>query len=304
MKRAPYSADDAATADRQMRQPDFSLQPVKELPPGLHIVSTPIGNLRDITLRALDVLAGADRVFAEDTRTAAKLLSAYGLSNRLEAYHDHNGDAARPRALAALGAGERVALVSEAGTPLVSDPGFKLVREAAAAGFPVFATPGPSAVLAALVVAGLPTDRFLFAGFLPPRSAARRRALEELAAVRATLVLFESGPRLAETLADMAEVLGPREAAVARELTKLHETTYRAPLPALAADPALASAKGEIVILAAPGADRPEPEDADAALREALTRLSPGEAAGEVARLLGLPRRELYKRALAFKDAR
>jgi 16S rRNA (cytidine1402-2'-O)-methyltransferase len=283
------------------RLPDFSLQEPKPLAPGLHIVSTPIGNLRDITLRALDVLAAADRVFAEDTRTAAKLLSAYGLSNRLEAYHDHNGEAARPRVLAALAAGERVALVSEAGTPLISDPGFKLVREAAAAGHPVLAVPGPSAVLAGLAVAGLPTDRFLFAGFLPPRGAARRRVLEELAPVRATLVLFESGPRLADALADMAEVLGAREGAVARELTKIYETCIRAPLPALAAEPALAAAKGEIVVLVGPGEDRAEAADADAALREALVRLSPGEAAAEVARALQMPRRELYKRALALK---
>jgi 16S rRNA (cytidine1402-2'-O)-methyltransferase len=282
--------------------PNLELTQAKPLQPGLHIVSTPIGNLRDITLRALDTLAAADRVFAEDTRTAAKLLSAFGLKNRLEAYHDHNGEAARPRVLAALAAGERVALVSEAGTPLISDPGFKLVREAAAAGHPVFAVPGASAVLAALAVAGLPTDRFLFAGFLPPKSAARRRVLEELAAVQATLVLFESGPRLPSLLHDMAEVLGVRDGAVARELTKLYETCVRGPLPELAADPRFGTVKGEIVVLAAPGAEVAEPAQADAALREALGRLSPGEAAGEVARALNLPRRDLYRRALAMKD--
>jgi 16S rRNA (cytidine1402-2'-O)-methyltransferase len=282
-------------------RPNYELTQPKPLGPGLHIVSTPIGNLRDITLRALDVLAAADRVFAEDTRTAAKLLAAFGLKNRLEAYHDHNGEAARPRVLAALEAGERVALVSEAGTPLISDPGFKLVREAAAAGHSVFAIPGPSAVLAALAVAGLPTDRFLFAGFLPPKSAARRRVLEELAPVRATLVLFESGPRLPDLLTDMTEMLGPREGVVARELTKLYETCVRAPLPELAADPQFAVVKGEIVVLAGPGAAAAETVDVDAALREALTRLSPGEAAGEVARALNLPRRDLYRRALAFK---
>ncbi len=283
------------------QRPNLELTEAKPLQPGLHIVSTPIGNLRDITLRALDTLAAADRVFAEDTRTAAKLLSAFGLKNRLESYHDHNGEAARPRVLAALAAGEGVALVSEAGTPLISDPGFKLVREAAAAGHPVYAVPGPSAVLAALTVAGLPTDRFLFAGFLPPKSVARRRALEELAAVRATLVLFESGPRLPDLLRDMAEVLGAREAAVARELTKLYESCVRAPLPELAADPRFGTVKGEIVVLAAPGEASAEPADADAALREALGRLSPGEAAGEVARALNLPRRDLYRRALALK---
>ena len=284
------------------RTPDYGLQAAKPIAPGLHVVATPIGNLRDITLRALDVLAAADRVFAEDTRTAAKLLSAYGLSNRLEAYHDHNGEAARPRVLAALAGGERVALVSEAGTPLISDPGYKLVREAAAAGHPVYAVPGPSAVLAALAVAGLPTDRFLFAGFLPPRGAGRRRVLEELAPVRATLVFFESGPRLPDMLKDMAEVLGPREGVVARELTKLYETCVRGALPDLAADDRFAAVKGEIVVLAGPGAERAAPADADAALREALGRLSPGEAAGEVARALNLPRRELYKRALALKE--
>ncbi|MBW3558818.1 MAG: 16S rRNA (cytidine(1402)-2'-O)-methyltransferase [Proteobacteria bacterium] len=283
------------------QRPNFELTEAKPLQPGLHIVSTPIGNLRDITLRALDTLAAADRVFAEDTRTAAKLLSAFGLKNRLEAYHDHNGEAARPRVMAALAAGEGVALVSEAGTPLISDPGFKLVREAAAAGHPVFAVPGPSAVLAALTVAGLPTDRFLFAGFLPPKSVARRRALEELTAVRATLVLFESGPRLPDLLRDMAEVLGAREAAVARELTKLYESCVRGPLPDLAADPRFETIKGEIVVLAAPGEPSAEPAAADAALREALGRLSPGEAAGEVARALNLPRRDLYRRALAMK---
>ena len=288
-------------AIHEPRSPDYNLQAPKPLLPGLHIVSTPIGNLRDITLRALDVLAAADRLFAEDTRTAAKLLSAYGLSNRLEAYHDHNGEAARPRVLAALAGGERVGLVSEAGTPLVSDPGFKLVREAAAAGFSVYAVPGPSAVLAGLAVAGLPTDRFLFAGFLPPRSSARRRVLEELAPVRTTLVFFETGPRLAEALADMSDVLGARDGAVARELTKLYETCIRGPLPELAADSRFAAAKGEIVVLVGPGADRPEPADADAALREALTRLAPGEAASEVARALNLPRRDLYKRVLAMK---
>ncbi len=280
-----------------------ALSDPKPLAPGLYVVSTPIGNLRDITLRALDVLAGADRVFAEDTRTAAKLLSAYGLSNRLEAYHDHNGEIARPRVLQALADRERVALVSEAGTPLVSDPGFKLVREAAAAGHAVHPVPGASAVLAALTVAGLPTDRFLFAGFPPPKSAARRRVFEELASVRATLLFFESGPRLPSALADMAAVFGPREAVVARELTKLYETCVRGALPDLAADPRFETVKGEIVVLVAPGAEAAaDAADADAALREALGRLSPGEAAGEVARSLGLPRRDLYKRALALKS--
>ena len=259
--------------------------PPKPLEPGLYIVSTPIGNLRDITLRALDVLAAADRVFAEDTRVAAKLLSAYGLSRKLEPYHDHNGEQMRPRVLEALARGERVALVSDAGTPLVSDPGFKLVREATAQGTRVFTVPGASAVLAALTVAGLPTDRFLFAGFPPPKTAGRRRFFSELAEVRATLLFFESGPRLAASLADMAAVFGPREAAIARELTKLYEECVRGTLDALAADPRLASLKGEIVVVVAPGeASAPSAEDADAVLAEALGRLSPGEAASEAAR--------------------
>jgi 16S rRNA (cytidine1402-2'-O)-methyltransferase len=276
--------------------------PDKPLEPGLYVVSTPIGNLRDITLRALDVLGQADRVFAEDTRVAAKLMSVYGLSKKLEPYHDHNGEAARPRILQALARGERVALISDAGTPLISDPGYKLVREAIAQGSDVFPVPGASAVLAALTIAGLPTDRFLFAGFPPPKSAGRRRVFNELAALRSTLIFFESGPRLSASLADMAAAFGPREAAVARELTKLYEDCVRGPLDALAADPALAALKGEIVVLVGPGEEAAaEPEEADAVLAEALTRLSPGEAASEAAKRLGLPRRELYRRAMALK---
>ena len=204
--------------------------------------------------------------------------------------------------LEALAAGRTVALVSDAGTPLVNDPGFRLVREAVEAGLPVHPIPGPSSVLAALTLAGLPTDRFLFAGFLPPKSGARRSFLEELRPVRATLVLFETGPRLRESLQDMAAVLGPRSAAVARELTKLYETCVRASLPELAADPRLEAPKGEIVVVIAPGeAEAATPEDADAALAVALERLGPGEAASEVARALGLPRRDLYRRAIALK---
>ena len=278
--------------------PDLS----KPLEPGLYVVSTPIGNLRDITLRALDVLAGCDLVLAEDTRTAARLLSAHGLSAKVERYDDHSGEAARPGVLRRLAEGARIALTTDAGTPLVSDPGYRLVREAAAAGAKVIPIPGPSAVLAALAAAGLPTDRFLFAGFLPPKAAGRRAALEDLAAVRATLVLYESGPRLHEALADMAAVLGPREAVVARELTKLHETLYRGPLDVLAADPALDAPRGEIVVLVAPGEEAAATDgDVDRALAEALTRAGPAEAAGEVARALGRPRRELYRRALELK---
>ncbi|MGH7009666.1 MAG: 16S rRNA (cytidine(1402)-2'-O)-methyltransferase, partial [Caulobacteraceae bacterium] len=192
----------------------------KILASGLYVVSTPIGNLRDITLRALDVLAGVDRVVAEDTRLAARLLRAHGLRARVERYDEHSASRVRPALLAALGRGERLALVSDAGTPLISDPGYRLVIEAIAQGAAVIPVPGPSAALAALTVSGLPTDRFLFVGFPPPRSLARRRALGDLVRERASLIFFESGPRLAECLEDMAKVFGPRPAAVARELTK------------------------------------------------------------------------------------
>jgi 16S rRNA (cytidine1402-2'-O)-methyltransferase len=273
------------------------------LAPGLYLVATPIGNLRDITLRALDVLNAADLVLAEDTRVTAKLLSAYGLKKKLERYDEHSAERSGPKALALLAEGGRVALVSDAGTPLVSDPGYQLAGQAIAAGLPVFPIPGPSAALAALSIAGLPTDRFLFAGFPPPKSAARRTWLAELANVRATLIFFEGGSRLAASLADMAQAFGPdRPAAMARELTKLYETCIRGSLAELAADPRLDSPKGEIVVLVGPGEDvAATPADAEAALREALTRLPPGEAASEVAKALGLNRRGLYRLALSLK---
>jgi 16S rRNA (cytidine1402-2'-O)-methyltransferase len=269
---------------------------------GLYVVATPIGNLRDITLRALDVLAAADLVLAEDTRVAGKLLSAYGLKARLERHDEHAAERSLPKALAVLAEGGRVALISDAGTPLVSDPGYRLVGEAAAAGFPVFPIPGASALLAGRSVAGLPTDRFLFAGFPPPKSAARRTFLEELAGVRATLIFFEGGSRLAASLADMAAVLGDREAVVCRELTKLYETVYRGRLFELAADPRFEAPKGEIVVLVGPGREaEATAEDADRALADALTRLKPADAAAEVAKALGLGRRDLYLRAMALK---
>ncbi len=272
---------------------------------GLYVVATPIGNLRDITLRALDVLAAADLVLAEDTRVAGKLLQAYGLSAKLERYDEHGAERTRPKAMAALAQGKTVALVSDAGTPLVSDPGYRLVREAAAAGFSVFPIPGASALLAGLSAAGLPTDRFLFAGFPPPKSAARRTFLEELAPIRSTLVFFEGGSRLAESLTDMAAVLGEREAVVCRELTKLYETFYRGPLSLLAADPKLDAPKGEIVILVGPGHQVEATEsDIDTALADALSRLRPAEAAAEVAKALGLSRRDVYQRAMAIRAGR
>jgi 16S rRNA (cytidine1402-2'-O)-methyltransferase len=272
------------------------------LVPGLYLVATPIGNLRDITLRGLDVLAGADVILCEDTRVGGKLLAAHGIKGRLERYDEHAAERVRPKALAALAGGGVLALISDAGTPLISDPGYRLVKDALAQGSAVFPVPGASASLAALTVAGLPTDRFLFAGFPPSRSAGRRALFAELAPVRATLVFYESGPRLAASLADMAAVFGAREAAVARELTKLHETVIRGLLANLAADPRLDAPKGEIVVVVGPGAEPvASADEADAALAEAVARLGPARAASEVARALGLSRRDLYARALALK---
>jgi 16S rRNA (cytidine1402-2'-O)-methyltransferase len=270
---------------------------------GLYVVATPIGNLRDVTLRALDILGAADRVYAEDTRVARKLLDAYGLKPRLGAYHEHNAESARAEVLGALGRGERVALISDAGTPLVSDPGFKLVRAAIEAGHRVFPIPGASALLAGLVACGLPSDRFLFAGFLPAKQVARRAALTELADVDASLVFFETGPRLAESLGDMADALGPRPAAVARELTKMFEETRRGRLDLLAAHYAEAGPpKGEIVVVVGPPAPKGEVSDEalDAFLLGVLEH-GVKEAAGAAARELGVPRRRAYTRALALK---
>ncbi|MGX5635145.1 16S rRNA (cytidine(1402)-2'-O)-methyltransferase [Brevundimonas diminuta ATCC 11568] len=276
--------------------------PARPVSPGLYLVATPIGNLRDMTLRALDVLAAADLVLAEDTRVTAKLLTAYGLKAKLERCDDHASNRAAEIAVERLKAGEVVALVSDAGTPLVSDPGYVVARAAVAEGLPVHPVPGPSSLLAALCIAGLPADRVLFAGFLPPKSAARRTALEELRPGRQTLVFFESGPRLRDSVADMAEVLGARPAVVARELTKLYEECVRGDLAELAVDPRLDAPKGEIVVVVGPGeAEVASAADADAALAEALTRLPPGEAAAEVSKALNLPRKPLYKRALELK---
>ena len=274
-----------------------------ELSSGLYIVATPIGNAADITLRALDILSGADAIACEDTRVSAKLLAMHGISARLVAYHEHNAERMRPVLLAQLAAGGRIALISDAGTPLVSDPGYKLVRDAVTAGIAVQAAPGPSAALAALVVSGLPSNRFLFAGFLDAKPVGRRRELAELARVETTLIFYESGPRLAASLADMAEILGDRPAAVARELTKLYEETVRDGLTALARRYAESGPpRGEIVIVVGPPLPEPPPAEAeiDALLKEAMSRVSLRDAAAEVAARLGLPRREVYARALAL----
>lgn len=279
-----------------------SVPPPRRVEPGLYLVATPIGNLRDITLRALDVLAAADLVLAEDTRVTAKLLSAYGLKAKLERCDDHASARAAELAIARLRDGQVVALVSDAGTPLVSDPGFVVARAVIAEGLPVHPIPGPSSLLAALCIAGLPADRVLFAGFLPPKTAGRTAVLEALKGQRQTLVFFESGPRLKDSLADMAAVLGPRPAAVARELTKLYEECVRGPLDQLAIDPRLDGPKGEIVVVVGPGeAEQASEADADAALADALERLPTGEAASEVARALGLNRKTLYRRALELR---
>lgn len=270
---------------------------------GLHIVATPIGNLGDMTLRALATLAGADTVLAEDTRVTRRLFSHYGLTTPLEAYHDHNAERVRPAILAKLREGAKIALVSDAGTPLISDPGFKLVEAALADGIAVTGLPGASSVLAALMVAGLPTDRFFFEGFLPQKQAARRSRLSQLASVPGTLVIFESPRRLAAMLADAASVLGERKAAVTRELTKLFEEVRRGSLAELARNYTDAGPpKGEVVVvIGAPGeegAHAKASEKLDEHLAKALDGRSLKEAVGRVAAETGLPRREVYARAL------
>jgi len=302
--------------DRQRETPDASRrvleraqgvlaeQMAQPLPPGLYLVATPIGNLADISLRALAVLSRADLIAAEDTRHSRKLLSHFGIKGELTPYHEHNAAKERPRLLARIGAGFSVALISDAGTPLVSDPGYKLVCEAVDAGLAVTSIPGPSAVMAGLTSASLPTDTFLFGGFLPPKAGARHKRLEELKAVPATLVFFETASRLAKSVADMAEVLGPREAALARELTKLHETVTRGNLTELAAliEPGT-ELKGEFVVVIGP----PSPEDAFigddqivAALKQALQDESFRDAVRSVAERFKLKRSRVYELGLAL----
>jgi 16S rRNA (cytidine1402-2'-O)-methyltransferase len=270
----------------------------------LHVVATPIGNLGDVTFRALWVLRGADRILCEDTRVTGKLLARYGITAALESYHDHNADRVRPGVLASLRRGEKLALVSDAGTPLVSDPGYRLVRDALAEGLPVTAAPGPSAAITALTLSGLPPDVFLFAGFLPPRQAARKKALAAWRGLAATLLFYEGPSRLAAALADMAEILGDRDAAVARELTKLHEEIRRGRLSALAAHYRdVGPPRGEIVIVVGPPDAAPAPlsdTEIDLRLVDALRHLSLRDAATRIAEETGLPRRDLYRRALAL----
>lgn len=278
--------------------------PDGRLSPGLYIVATPIGNMGDITERACRVLRAASVVACEDTRVTGAMLKRLGISVPLLAYHEHNADRIRPQLLARVAAGEAVALVSDAGTPLISDPGYKLVRCAAEDGLSVVPVPGASALLTALMVAGLPTDRFLFAGFLPSRSKARREALSSLAAVPATLVFYESVHRLPESLADMAVVLGGRPGAVCRELTKLYEDVRRGSLTDLAALYAQEGApRGEAVVVVGPPVpvDAPVPgEDIDALLRQSMETLSIRDAAALVAGRTGLKKRDVYARALAL----
>ena len=269
--------------------------------PGLYLVATPIGNLADITLRALETLAGVDIIACEDTRITRRLTERYAITAELKQYHEHNAAQARPQILARLAQGASIALVSDAGTPLISDPGFKLVREVCAAGFPVVALPGPSSVLAALSVAALPTDRFFFEGFLPPKQTARRTRLSELARLDATLVLFESGNRVQETLADLAAIMGARDGAICREMTKMHEEISRGTLNELAQSADTLETRGEFVLVIGPRAEGSEAMSADEVddlLRDRLARDSVKDAVAHAVEASGRPRREIYARAL------
>ncbi len=276
---------------------------VSQLSPGLHIVATPIGNLADVTVRALSVLARADVIYCEDTRHSVRLLQHYALRRPLSPYHEHNAEHERPRIIERLRLGQVVALISDAGTPLISDPGYKLVKAAREAGHGVWCLPGPSSPIAALAISGLPTDRFTFEGFLPAKSAARRSRLEAIKSIPGTLVFFEAPQRLAESLEDMAAQLGTRAAAVARELTKLHEELRSGTLDQLAIWAGSAPVKGEIVILVGP-ADKVSVDDALilANLEEALGSSSVRDAAKQVSDVLGVPRSRVYQLALTMKS--
>lgn len=276
---------------------------IQQAPPGLHLAATPIGNLGDITLRALETLAGSDVICCEDTRVTRKLLDRYGITAPLSPYHEHNAQAMRPKILARLAQGQSVTLVSDAGTPLISDPGFKLVREACAAGVPVHALPGPSSILAALSVAALPTDRFFFEGFLPAKDGARRNRIHELARIGVTLVLFESGARVQETLRDLAEILGPRDIAICREMTKLHEDIRRFSLADAETQTKQLETRGEFVLVIGPPSEdsgRMNEDQLDALLREQLAHGSVKDAVAAAVEISGHPKREVYARALAL----
>ena len=291
--------------NRVSGEPNSRTETTQALDPGLYIVATPIGNLRDITLRAIDTLRAADEILAEDTRVARRLMDAHDIRTKVTAYHDHNGAKRRPEILQKLSEGAVIAQISDAGTPMVSDPGWKLAREAMDAGHRVIPLPGASALLAGLVASGLASDRFMFCGFLPPKSGARQKALTELASVPGTLVFYESGPRLVECLNDAALTLGgDREAAVCRELTKLFEETRRGSLQSLADHYTEAGhPKGEIVVLVGPPIKtKADDETVDTALKQALETQSVKQAAAEIADLFDLPKRHVYQRALALKD--
>ena len=296
---APQARDRLAAAVAR----DMARLTQDPLAPGLYLVATPIGNLGDVTLRALTVLAGADIVYCEDTRHSAKLLQHFSISATTRPLHDHNEDSERARVLRDLEAGKRIALISDAGTPLISDPGFKLVRDCAAAGYPVISIPGPSSVITALAASGLPTDAFFFAGFLPPKQAARRSRLAELKSVPGSLIFFEAPQRTGESLADMADVLGDRNAVMARELTKLHEELARGLLATLAADVKLRDIKGEVVLVVGPPTAIEATDDEIAArLEVALQSMSLKDAAKAVSDALGVAKTRVYDLGLKAKN--
>ncbi len=300
--------EEPETHEPQQQKRGYSIGPHRlnapRIDPALYIVATPIGNLSDITVRALETLSGADLIACEDTRTTRVLLDRYQIRTHMFAYHEHNSDVARPRILAALAEGKSVALVSDAGTPLISDPGYRLVTATVEAGYRVIPIPGASALLSALVGAGLPTDAFLFAGFLSSKQEARARRIEELSSLAATVIFYESPHRLDETLAELARIMGSdRPAVVARELTKTFEEFAHGTLGELADRYAAEKPRGEIVIVVGPASEEETSDsDVDRLLIAALARTPPGKAAAEVARLTGRDRKELYERALALKD--
>jgi 16S rRNA (cytidine1402-2'-O)-methyltransferase len=297
----PETADDVAGSENRGFSVGGQILAAPKAAPGLYLVATPIGNLGDITLRALETLAGVDVIACEDTRITRRLTERYAISAPLTPYHEHNAAAARPKILERLAQGASIALVSDAGTPLISDPGFKLVREACAAGHSVTALPGPSSVLAALSVAALPTDRFFFEGFLPAKEAARRTRLAELARIEGTLVLFESGSRVTDTLRDLADIMGRRDGAICRELTKMHEDISRAPIAELADNAGQLETRGEFVlVIGPPPADSQvmQADELDSLLRDRLKHDSVKDAVAHAVELSGRPRREVYARAL------